>query len=40
LALDCELTLLQQTVMRTTGLKDVEPPVIICNEKHRFLVAE
>ena len=26
--------------MRTTGLKDVEMPVLICNEKHRFLVAE
>lgn len=32
-------TLLQQTLSRLEGL-DTLPPVIICNEDHRFLVAE
>jgi mannose-1-phosphate guanylyltransferase/mannose-6-phosphate isomerase len=33
-------TLLQATIARTTGLDDVVPPLIVCNEAHRFLVAE
>tara|TARA_B110000003_G_scaffold161238_1_gene161296 strand:+ start:4864 stop:6273 length:1410 start_codon:yes stop_codon:yes gene_type:complete len=32
-------TMLQATLKRLSGL-NVEPPVIICNEKHRFFVAE
>ena len=32
-------TLLQATVMRVSGL-DVTAPIIVCNEAHRFLVAE
>lgn len=34
-------SLLQDTVLRTRGLQcPVEPPLVICNEAHRFLVAE
>ncbi len=33
-------TLLQATLARTVGLPDLVPPVIVCNEAHRFLVAE
>jgi len=33
-------TLFQQTVARTRGLKDVAAPIVVCNEDHRFLVAE
>ncbi len=40
LALTGEQTLLQQTVSRLSGLIDVGSPVVICNEEHRFLVAE
>jgi mannose-1-phosphate guanylyltransferase/mannose-6-phosphate isomerase len=39
-----EHTLLQQTVQRLSGLSKlvgkVEEPIIVCNEQHRFLVAE
>ncbi len=34
-----ERTMLQQTVLRLEGL-DCRPPIILCNEEHRFLVAE
>jgi len=33
-------TLLQATLSRTSGLPDLAPPIIVCNEAHRFLVAE
>lgn len=33
-------TMLQCTVSRLQGLVDVQPPVIVCNEAHRFIVAE
>ena len=33
-------TLLQQTVERLRGLKNQESPIFICNEEHRFIVAE
>ncbi|MEJ2522468.1 MAG: mannose-1-phosphate guanylyltransferase/mannose-6-phosphate isomerase [Gammaproteobacteria bacterium] len=33
-------TMLQQTLLRLKGVKDLAPPVIVCNEEHRFLVAE
>jgi mannose-1-phosphate guanylyltransferase/mannose-6-phosphate isomerase len=32
-------TMLQETVLRLNGL-DVGPPIVVCNETHRFLVAE
>lgn len=33
-------TLLQQTVKRLDGLAGVADPIVVCNEEHRFLVAE
>ncbi len=33
-------TLLQQTVMRIGNLKGAKPPIVICNEEHRFLIGE
>ncbi|HFY0733596.1 TPA: mannose-1-phosphate guanyltransferase [Citrobacter amalonaticus] len=39
LSFDNELTMLQSTVSRLNGLSD-ELPFIICNEQHRFIVAE
>ena len=38
-ALTGEHTLLQETVKRLEGL-DAASPLLICNEEHRFLVAE
>ncbi len=37
---DQDKSLLQQTQERISDLEDVENPIIICNEDHRFLVAE
>lgn len=39
LALTSEKTMLQETVSRLDGL-DCEPTIVICNDAHRFLVAE
>ncbi len=39
LVLDGDATMLQQTVHRLTGLP-CSAPIVICNEEHRFLVAE
>ena len=41
-ALVDELTLLQATAARCDGLRDcrVEAPIVVCNEIHRFLVAD
>ena len=39
LTLDGELTMLQTTLRRLRGLA-AENPVVICNDEHRFLVAE
>ena len=39
LKLNGNLTMLQQTAARLDGLSEVDP-VVICNEDHRFLVAE
>ena len=33
-------TLLQQTQLRLQGLPGLAPPLLICNEEHRFIVAE
>ena len=35
-----KLSLLQETLKRTSTLKNISPPIIVCNEEHRFLVAE
>ncbi|MCL7931491.1 mannose-1-phosphate guanylyltransferase/mannose-6-phosphate isomerase [Halomonas llamarensis] len=39
LSLDGGLTMLQKTLGRLDGL-DTQAPIVICNEEHRFLVAE
>jgi len=33
-------TLFQDTVERALGLEDAGPPVVLCNDEHRFLAAE
>lgn len=33
-------SLLQNTVLRLRGAGGISPPIVICNENHRFLVAE
>ena len=40
LNLENNKSLLQNTYLRLKGLKNLEPPLIICNEEHRFIVAE
>lgn len=35
-----ETTLLQETLLRLKKLKNIEDPIFICNEQHRFIVAE
>lgn len=40
LALTSERTLLQETAHRLDGIDNVLSPIIVCNEEHRFLVAE
>jgi mannose-1-phosphate guanylyltransferase/mannose-6-phosphate isomerase len=40
LALTGERTMLQETAARLAGMPDVIGPVVVCNETHRFLVAE
>jgi len=40
LPLNGELTMLQETASRLTGLTDIAAPMVLCNEAHRFLVAE
>jgi mannose-1-phosphate guanylyltransferase/mannose-6-phosphate isomerase len=33
-------TMLQETLLRLQGLKNLANPVVVCNKEHRFLVAE
>ena len=40
LAGDGQDTLLQQTHQRLEGIAGLQPPLLICNEDHRFIVAE
>ncbi len=40
LPLLAERSLLQDTVCRMDGLPDVASPIFVCNEEHRFLIAE
>ncbi|MBI2382272.1 MAG: mannose-1-phosphate guanylyltransferase/mannose-6-phosphate isomerase [Gammaproteobacteria bacterium] len=35
-----EQTLFQQTLLRLAGLPGVAAPLVVCNEEHRFLIAE
>ncbi len=40
LPLASEFTLVQETVLRLRGLSDLAAPLIVCNQEHRFLIAE
>lgn len=40
LPLTHELSMLQETVKRVRGLEGLSAPLVVCNEEHRFLVAE
>ena len=33
-------TMFQETVLRLDGIDDMARPIVVCNEEHRFLVAE
>ena len=33
-------TMFQETVLRLDGMEDMAGPIVVCNEEHRFLVAE
>ena len=33
-------SMLQDTILRLEGLDELEGPIVVCNEAHRFLVAE
>ncbi len=37
---DSSKTLLQQTLERLSGITNQDDPILICNEEHRFIVAE
>jgi mannose-1-phosphate guanylyltransferase/mannose-6-phosphate isomerase len=40
LPLCSEHSMLQETIRRLDGLEEIAPPVVVCNEEHRFLVAQ
>ncbi|MFP4040321.1 MAG: mannose-1-phosphate guanylyltransferase/mannose-6-phosphate isomerase [Desulfosudaceae bacterium] len=40
MALSGTATMLQNTLRRLSGLSDVDHPIVICNDHHRFMVAE
>ena len=35
-----EFSLLQKTIQRILSLKNIKKPILVCNEEHRFIVAE
>ena len=35
-----ENTMVQNTVMRLDGINSLQPPIVVCNEAHRFMTAE
>ena len=35
-----KFSLLQNTIQRISTLKNIKKPILICNEEHRFIVAE
>ena len=37
---DSDKTLLQNTCERILSLENLDKPIIVCNEEHRFIVAE
>jgi len=40
LPLVSENTMLQETLLRLSGLEQLQPPIAVCNEDHRFMLAE
>ncbi len=40
LPLVSESTMIQETVLRLSGIEGLAAPVIVCNEEHRFMIAE
>jgi mannose-1-phosphate guanylyltransferase/mannose-6-phosphate isomerase len=40
LPLTGERTMIQETVLRAAGLQAMAAPIVVCNEAHRFMVAE
>ncbi|GAB4254151.1 MAG: mannose-1-phosphate guanylyltransferase/mannose-6-phosphate isomerase [Methylomicrobium sp.] len=40
LPLVSDRTMIQETVLRLNGLKQIAPPIAVCNEDHRFMLAE
>ncbi|PKM10565.1 MAG: mannose-1-phosphate guanylyltransferase/mannose-6-phosphate isomerase [Gammaproteobacteria bacterium HGW-Gammaproteobacteria-3] len=40
LPLASEKTMIQETLLRLDGLKNLQPPIAVCNEDHRFMMAE
>ncbi|WP_019676966.1 mannose-1-phosphate guanylyltransferase/mannose-6-phosphate isomerase [Arsukibacterium perlucidum] len=40
LALVNEKSMLQNTLLRLKGIEQLAPPIVVCNEDHRFMVAE
>jgi len=35
-----DVTMLQQTLLRLKGIPNLRAPIVVCNEEHRFMVAE
>jgi len=35
-----EHTMLQNTILRLDGIETLSPPIVVCNEEHRFMTAE
>ena len=33
-------TFLQSTILRLNGIKNIQPPIVVCNDEQRFVVAE
>ena len=40
LPLVAEKTMIQETMLRLGGLSNLQPPIAVCNEDHRFMMAE
>jgi mannose-1-phosphate guanylyltransferase/mannose-6-phosphate isomerase len=40
LNLSGSLSMLQETILRFSGIDNIDRPIIVCNENHRFLVAQ
>ncbi len=40
LALTSEYSLFQETLRRLEGISNTLPPIVVCNDEHRFLIAE